>query len=334
MARPLRIEYPEAWYHVTSRGNERSPIFRDNGDRRTFLKILKESLEAFRVELHCYVLMVNHFHFLLTTPLGNLSRFMQRLNTSYTVYFNRKHDRVGHLFQGRYKAILIDADSYLLELSRYIHLNPVRVGSVKDRPIKEVVAFLENYEWSSYRNYIGKVPQERFVHTGTILGMISANTIEASKEYRRFVLGGLRKKVASPLKDKEGQLVLGSPSFTKWVYKTFIEREQDEKEYSRLRKSLPAITIGQIATSVAGEFDVEPEEIIKSRSNHPIARQVLLELCCRFLIKDKKLKEIGESLGGISVSGLWMSRERLKSRLKKDSKLSGRFERIKATILS
>ena len=118
MARPLRIEYPGAWYHVTCRGNERSTIYRDDKDKRRFLKALGESVEAFNVEVHCYTLMGNHFHFLLKTPGANLSRFMQRFNTAYITYYNLRHHRSGHLYQGRFKAILVEADEYLLELSR------------------------------------------------------------------------------------------------------------------------------------------------------------------------------------------------------------------------
>jgi len=126
MSRPLRIEYPGAWYHVACRGNRRARIFEDDKDRLRFLKALKESVEAFNVEMHGYVLLDNHFHFLLRTPEANLGRFMQRFNTAYITYYNLRHHKSGHLYQGRYKAILVEADEYLLELSRYIHLNPVR----------------------------------------------------------------------------------------------------------------------------------------------------------------------------------------------------------------
>ncbi|MCP4974995.1 MAG: transposase, partial [Maribacter sp.] len=134
MARPLRIEYPGAWYHFTCRGNERGLIFKDDTDRRVFLDMLKESLEKYKVFLHGYVLMGNHFHLNLHTPQGNLSRFAQRFNTAYTVYFNRRHRRMGHLYQGRYKAILVEKESYLLALSRYIHLNPVKIKKIKKLP--------------------------------------------------------------------------------------------------------------------------------------------------------------------------------------------------------
>ena len=127
MARPLRIEYPGAYYHVTSRGNDRSAIFTDDADKRRFLEILETTSNLFGVEVHGYVMMENHFHLILMTPMANLQKFMQRFNSAYTVSFNRRHHRTRHLFQGRYKALLIDRDTYLLELSRYLHLNPVRI---------------------------------------------------------------------------------------------------------------------------------------------------------------------------------------------------------------
>ena len=127
MARPLRIQYPDAYYHVTSRGNERKQIFSDEKDHKAFLERLSLSLDIYHVSLLAYVCMPNHFHLLVTTPEGNLSEFMRHFNISYTSAFNRRHGRVGHLYQGRYKAFLIDADHYLLEVSRYIHLNPIRI---------------------------------------------------------------------------------------------------------------------------------------------------------------------------------------------------------------
>lgn len=135
MTRPLRILFPGAYYHVTCRGNDRRAIYRDDRDRELFLEKLRGSLGTYQVELHAYVLMANHFHLMVATPKGNLSEFMRHFNISYTAAFNRRHRRVGHLYQGRYKAILVDQDSYLLELSRYVHLNPVRVKNFQKRPL-------------------------------------------------------------------------------------------------------------------------------------------------------------------------------------------------------
>jgi REP element-mobilizing transposase RayT len=145
MGRSLRIEYPCAYYHVTSRGNERNNIFKNQRDRVKFLSYLESSVIRYGAVIHTYCLMHNHYHLLLETPLGNLSQIMQHVNGAYTNYFNTKHKRSGHLFQGRFNAILIEADAYLRELSRYIHLNPVRAGIIT-RP--------EDYRWSSYADYI------------------------------------------------------------------------------------------------------------------------------------------------------------------------------------
>ena len=127
MARALRLLFPGAYYHVTCRGNERKAVFRDDTDRSVFLEKLKKSIEIYGVRLHAYVMMDNHFHLIVETPGGNLSEFMRHFNIVYTAAFNRRHKRVGHLYQGRYKAILIDQESYLLELTRHVHVNPVRV---------------------------------------------------------------------------------------------------------------------------------------------------------------------------------------------------------------
>ena len=147
MARPLRITYPGAFYHVTSRGNEQKPVFKSIKDRTKFLEYLKSATERYSAVIHAYCLMDNHYHLLLETPSGNLSRIMAHINGAYTSYFNKKRDRAGHLFQGRYKAIVVEADEYAKELSRYIHLNPVRAGIVK---------MPEEYKWSNYCYYIHK----------------------------------------------------------------------------------------------------------------------------------------------------------------------------------
>ncbi len=145
MARPLRIAFAGAFYHVTARGNERRRIFLSHRDYEKFLSYMTDAVYKYDVILHAFVLMPNHYHFIVETPKANLSAFMHNLNGTYTTYFNIKRKRAGHLFQGRYKALLIDVNNYLLELSRYIHLNPVRAG-ITDKP--------ESCRYSSYRAYI------------------------------------------------------------------------------------------------------------------------------------------------------------------------------------
>ena len=145
MVRPLRIEFPGALYHITDRGNERKAVFRDDADRHRLIQCFKEAVEKFGLKIHAFCLMGNHYHLEIGTPRGNLSKTMQWLKTAYTVYFNKRHRRSGHLFQGRYKAALIEKDKYLMALTRYIHLNPIRAG---------LVIRAEDYYWSSYKDYI------------------------------------------------------------------------------------------------------------------------------------------------------------------------------------
>jgi REP element-mobilizing transposase RayT len=152
MARPQRIEYEGAVYHVTARGNERRAIFRDAADREQFLRVLRERVERFEVRLYLFCLMTNHIHLVVETPRANLGRFMHRLQTAYTIYFNRRHKRSGHLLQGRYGAWLIEKDAYILRLSRYVHLNPVFTASARSKPVSEQIIMLRRYPWSSYGN--------------------------------------------------------------------------------------------------------------------------------------------------------------------------------------
>jgi len=189
MVRPLRIEYPNAWYHVTGRGVARSPIFKDDKDRLRFLEALRESVEAFNVEVHCYVLMSNHFHFLLKTPETNLSRFMQRFNTAYSTYFNLRHHRAGHLYQGRFKGLLVEADEYLQELSRYIHLNPVRIKRYSKLPLEERSEILRDYRWSSLPGYIRLKSRDEFMSYSIVLGYKGGDAKEGRRRYREYVYG-------------------------------------------------------------------------------------------------------------------------------------------------
>jgi putative transposase len=140
MARALRITFPGAFYHVTSRGNERKVVFKSIRDREKFLEYLESATQRYDALIHAYCLMDNHYHLLPETPSGNLSQIMRHINSAYTTYFNVKRDRSGHLFQGSYKAILVDMDEYAKELSRYVHLNPVRA---------KIVETPEEYDWSS-----------------------------------------------------------------------------------------------------------------------------------------------------------------------------------------
>lgn len=180
MACQLRMQFPGAFYHVTSRGNEQRNVFSDNQDRERFLSYLESAVERYGAVVHVWCLMENHYHLFLETPRGNLSQIMRHLNGAYTTSFNVRHQRSGHLFQGRYKAIVVEADSYALELSRYIHLNPVR-AKLTEKP--------EDYSWSSYRGYIGREATPPWLTTARILDYFNEPQSSRPAAYQKIRRG-------------------------------------------------------------------------------------------------------------------------------------------------
>ena len=218
MARPLRLEFAHGLYHVTSRGDGQGDIYRDDADRDLFLQVLSETVDRFNWVIHAYCLMGNHYHLLIETPNGNLSRGMRQLNGVYTQRFNRKYHRVGHVFQGRYKAIIVQKDSYLLELARYIVLNPVRA---------EMVRAAKDWPWSSYRATANMVDRPDWLKTDVILAQFGQRRDQAVTAYRGFVTEG--KNQPSPWAKLKNQIYLGTDSFIEKMQRK-IETAQDLSE--------------------------------------------------------------------------------------------------------
>lgn len=242
MARPLRIEFPNAFYHVTSRGNERKPVFWNTGDRERFLSYLESAHYRYGAILHVYCLMDNHYHLLLETPRGNLSQILHHINGAYTTYFNVKHVRSGHLFQGRFKAILVEEDAYSEELSRYVHLNPVRAGLVKNP---------SQYRWSSYRYYIGGQREPEWLTTALILGYFGHGR-PTHRKYRQFVEKGITTKLKNPLRDVIASTFLGGEDFIRRIRKEYLEvRKIDRRNIPSVKKLLKGPTPGEIEAAVA-----------------------------------------------------------------------------------
>ncbi|TSK06593.1 MAG: addiction module toxin RelE [Geobacter sp.] len=214
MARPLRIEFPFAIYHVTSRGNARDDIFIDDSDRRTFLGTLQSVLLRYNWLCHAYCLMNNHYHLIIETPDANLSHGMRQLNGNYTQSFNKRHGRVGHIFLGRFKAVIVEKDSHLLELSRYVVLNPVRAG---------IVATPEEWHWSSYRSTQG-LANDSVLNYQWILSQFGTTTSEARRKYKEFVLEGVRQD--APWDRLKGQLIFGTEAFASGIHDLIGGREE------------------------------------------------------------------------------------------------------------
>jgi REP element-mobilizing transposase RayT len=202
MSRPLRLEFAGALYHVTSRGDRREDIYESDADRQSFLNVLGDVCVRYNWSCHAYCLMGNHYHLLIETPDANLSKGMRQLNGVYTQIFNRSNNRVGHVFQGRYKAILVEKQSYLLELSRYIVLNPVRA---------EMVRSAKDWRWSSYRAMAGQARAEACLDVDWLLASFGGVKSNAIKAYRRFISEG--KGQPSPWKELKNQVYLGSDNF-------------------------------------------------------------------------------------------------------------------------
>jgi REP element-mobilizing transposase RayT len=211
---------------VTSRGNARADIFDDTVDRQTFLRLLESVVNRFNWICHAYCLMDNHYHLLIETPDGNLSMGMRHLNGVYTQSFNRRHKRVGHVFQGRFKAVLIEKESHLLELSRYVVLNPVRAGMVSSP---------QKWRWSSYRATGGNVKNESYLDTDWILGQFGKTKSEARIKYRQFVKDGMTEKEA-PWEKLKGQVILGSDVFIDRL-REFLVGKEHFTEIPRLQRT-------------------------------------------------------------------------------------------------
>jgi len=240
MSRPIRIEFPNALYHVTSRGDRREDIFEDDEDRQAFLQTFAQVVEQFNWLCFAWCLMDNHYHLLIQTPDGNLSKGMRQLNGVYTQISNRRHHRVGHLFQGRFKAILVDGDAYLLELARYVVLNPVRAGMVK-RP--------EHWAWSSYRASQGLVPAEEFLAADALLALFASRRSAARERYAKFVSAGIR--APSPWEQLKGQVFLGDEGFVEQMQKRAGRQQREDVQIPVAHRRPPPPTLQQIESAAA-----------------------------------------------------------------------------------
>jgi REP element-mobilizing transposase RayT len=264
MARPLRIEYEGAVYHITARGNERGAIYKDSGDMQKFLDILGMLSVKHRIVVHGYVLMQNHYHLLIETPAGNIARAIHYLNATYTNYFNRRHNRAGHLFQGRYGSHIIEKDQYLLAVNRYIHLNPVRARLVKTP---------EQYKWGSYEMFVGTRRKPEWLECDWILSRFSPDVKESRRLYRSFVTDGIE-ALDNPLKDLKDGLVLGGERFVEEIRKK-IKRH---REIPQSRHLAQGISFEEVLAKVSEHFHMADIDILVPRSRNNLPRRVCLYL--------------------------------------------------------
>jgi len=290
MGRPLRIEFEDGFYHITSRGNERKKIFLDDYDRKKFLEFLKEYHHKFRAVFHCFLLMDNHYHLLLETPAGNLTAIMHAINSRYTGYFNRKYHRSGHLFQGRYLAILVDKEAYLLELSRYVHLNPVRAG---------MCALPQEHPYSSYPGYISAGSRLDWVEYDWTLSQFGSKQKKPEESYERFVLESIGQDVKFPVQSLVGGVLLGGRSFVNMVRKR-IEGGIDSEISEGKELSGEFIICQDIMERVAKHYGITVEDLKRKKSKHNLPRKAALYFA--FQKSGLSNKEIADLFGGVHYS--------------------------------
>ena len=271
MARPLRLEFPGAIYHLTSRGNARQKIYLNDDDRQLFLDTLAGVVSRYGWICHAYCLMGNHYHLVVETPKANLSLGMRQLNGIYTQSFNRRHKRVGHIFQGRFKAILVQKESYLLELCRYIVLNPMRVkGGITPG----------SWKWSSYRATAGLAAVPAFLTTEWILSQFAKQWTAAQKKYRLFVKEGLRSR---PWEELRGQIYLGSEEFIA----EHASGKEEVKEIPRRQRQAVRPTLEQLFTRGA-----EQAIMLAYREHGYRLHEIAEHLGVHYATVSRRLKEL------------------------------------------
>ena len=328
MSRPLRYDREDGWYHVTSRGIDRRALFKDVRDHVHFLGLLEEMVVRFRVKLHAYVLMDNHYHLIVQTPEANLSRAVQWLNVSYVAWFNRKHERVGPLMQGRFKAIVVEDGAWAYELSLYVHLNPVmrRALGVDKRskraegqgvviPSREAVAQrlreLREYKWNSYRAYAGYEPAPKWLTRGEVLGRAAREVSRQVAQYRADVRDRLSKGVdpgkSEALRDA---FALGSEAFRSQV-RNLAKHGREAAEPQRLARWL---TWDEVLERIAEVLGERPDVFMSQRGGP--GRALALWAGRRF--GGMTLREVGQQAGGLDYTAVAMAVKRLEQRALRD----------------
>lgn len=315
MSRPLRIEYPNAWYHVMNRGRRGENIFANRGDYEAFVTLLRETSVMFNLRISAYCLMSNHYHLLIQTPEGNLSRVMRHINGVYTQRYNRKRNTDGQLFRGRFKSVLVQEDQHLLELLRYIHRNPVRahVGNA-----------VGDYPWSSHHGYISAAKEWGWLHKDFLLGMFDRDRLKAKRQYQNFVHNDDSTEVTDFFSKENPPAFFGSQDFVDWVKATYHQL-QNHQEIPQSQHLAP--TISEIKMAVCHCYAVEQKELEQTKRgqvNEP--RNVAIYLARKRC--GLRLDEIGPEFALLKYSSVSSIVTRTEKQLLLDKQLRKRIEEI------
>ncbi len=323
MPRPIRIEYEDAYYHVMNRGRGHKIIFHTDVYYKSFLETLSEASERFGMIVHGYCLMRNHYHLLLQTPNANLGRIMRHINGIYTQRYNRIKHTDGPLFRGRYKAVLVEEDAYLLQLSRYIHRNP---AETKQPMVKK----LEQYPWSSYPAYINKAKAPTFLHRDILYGMLGQR--QKYQGYQTYVEQGNNDEIQQFYNRTNIASVMGSQGFVDWLQKEIIP-ELDKGVLLNTVLS-HSIAIKQMIQFVAEFYHLEPvklTQVIKGPGKGLLARKVAMYLCQQ--LGGYSLNEIMISFGLTNIGSVSYITSQIRNEIDEDKQFDKQIQKIKSYII-
>jgi putative transposase len=316
MSRPLRIHYPDAWYHVMNRGRRGEEIFTGNNDYTAFIELLKDLTEDYKVKIAAYCLMPNHYHLLVQTPGANISRSMRHLNGVYTQRFNRMHLCDGQLLRGRYKSIIVDGDSYLLELLRYIHRNPLEAGVVEN---------LNEYTWSSHKGYVSAARKWDWLHKDFILSLFSQSKAESIRRYQHFISKEIPEEINQILARKKLPTAIGSKLFVDKIKELFFSHKTHE-EVPESRFLSP--DVDKILAEVCTYYKVSRDAILVSKRGHfnePRNVAIYLTRCLR----NDTLKGVGNAFGIDKNSTVGSVVDRVKREMENNKRICKRVNNLK-----
>lgn len=315
MARPLRVEYKDACYHIINRGNRCEVVFNDGSDCELFLEKLVEFSELYDVIIHSYCLMPNHFHLQLRTRHANLSKFMQSFLTSFTITMNRKHLKSGHLFQGRYKAQLVESELYKNKLSRYIHLNPVKRKGLEELSFKELKLRLEEFKWTSYRYYIGLEKKPEWLKREFVLSSWGNTAPAKMGNYRKYVEDGIKTNNTDDFQALLSGSILGSEKFKEEIIGEYLNHEVsdiDSREQPVLA-TINALTFDEILEAVAEYHQISDfSRMTVRRGCHHEARKIAMFLTGKHCRRKESLTCLGSHFG-VKISGFNMACDKFKN---------------------
>jgi len=320
MSRPLRIDYPNAWHHVMNRVRRGTDLFVDKTDYQQFIDLLQATAELFNVNVAAFCLMPTHYHLMVQTPDANLSRCMRHLNGVYTQKYNMGHGCDGTLFRGRYKSILVDADSYVLQLVRYIHRNPLEAGLVKH---------LDRYTWSSHKGYLSKAKKWNWLYKDFVLQLLTEHESSQIRIYKQFMALQQDEDLVRVFEQKKQPSMLGSKEFISWVKDRFFKKKID-KEIAASKGLAP--DLDKIISEVSRYYETRPTDLTAGRrgiENEP--RDVAMYLIRT--MRAEPLMRIGVGFGLNRYSSVSSVVMRVKTKLQKDSKFKERLAHIESKIL-